>query len=311
MKHSWFRTLILILLFLGAQFIGLVTISRYIDIHATSETGITTLYEEKYLFPPPSIPEQFAWAYILVAVAIGTGLALLIIHFRRMHLWKLWFFLSVFLTLSLGFFPYLEWLLMQINPLVSVHSVMVVSLATAFIFAVWKLFFPNVIVYNFTELFVYSGIGALLVPILNMTSVIILLLVISVYDVWAVFRTKHMVSMAKFQTKANTFAGLMIPGRKPKQLDGKNKAPLKSRVPLKSKKAQAAILGGGDIAFPLLFSGVVMKSTGSLLAGFIISIFAAIGLTCLFLIAKKDKFYPAMPFITAGCLIGLALLQLF
>ena len=82
---------------------------------------------------------------------------------------------------------------------------------------------------------------------------------------------------------------------------------------VKSKKVsvQTAVLGGGDIAFPLLFSGAVMQKlmiTNPEWLGFLktlaIPVFTTIALLVLLWISKKDKFYPAMPFLTAGCLVG-------
>ena len=270
--------------------VGLFTVSRYIDIETTSTTGNTTLYSEKYLIEPPEIDESFSFIYILIAVFIGTALALLIIKFKRVGLWRVWFFLSVFITLTLGLLPYIEILFaFALNFNLISYLTAIIAAGLAF----WKVFKPNVIVANVTEVFIYSGIAALLVPILDMLSAILLLIAISVYDVWAVNKTKHMVSLAKFQSKAKTFAGLSFPYIKKPVPAGPN-----------TKKVQQAILGGGDIAFPLLFAGVVLKTTGSFALGFLISLFAAIGLFFLFLLAKKGKFYPAMPFITVGCLVG-------
>ena len=98
----------------------------------------------------------------------------------------------------------------------------------------------------------------------------------------AVWKTKHMVKMAKFQTESKLFAGLLVPY-------GKNKV---------------AVLGGGDIGFPLLFSGVILKSFG-IMEAYIVSVFAALALLLLLVFSEKKKFYPAMPFISAGCFLGL------
>ncbi len=46
----------------------------------------------------------------------------------------------------------------------------------------------------------------------------------------------------------------------------------------------------------------------ALMQSTLISIFAAIALLLLFVKATKDKFYPAMPFISAGCFAGLAVI---
>jgi len=78
---------------------------------------------------------------------------------------------------------------------------------------------------------------------------------------------------------------------------------LKPRAKKGVVKMKMAILGGGDLGFPLIFAGVVFKSVG-LYQAMIIPVFAAIALLLLLLLGKKDRFYPAMPFISAGCFVG-------
>ena len=80
----------------------------------------------------------------------------------------------------------------------------------------------------------------------------------------------------------------------------KNTKSMKKRL----VKVRSAVLGGGDVAFPLLFSGVVMKTTGSYVFPLIITLTTAIALGLLLTYSEKGKFYPAMPFISAGCFVG-------
>jgi len=87
------------------------------------------------------------------------------------------------------------------------------------------------------------------------------------------------------------------------------KMPTKLRAKARKKDIKVAILGGGDIAFPLLFTGVILKTFG-LWQALIIIPFTALSLFLLFYKGKKDKFYPAMPFITAGCVVGLLVVLL-
>jgi presenilin-like A22 family membrane protease len=110
----------------------------------------------------------------------------------------------------------------------------------------------------------------------------VLLTLISIYDAIAVWKTKHMIKLVKFQAKAKLFAGLLIP----------------------YDKKKTAILGGGDIGFTLLFSGVVLTKMG-FLSAIIVSLTTSIALFLLFIFSKKRKFYPAMPFLSIGCFIGL------
>ncbi|MFA6089152.1 MAG: presenilin family intramembrane aspartyl protease [Candidatus Woesearchaeota archaeon] len=175
----------------------------------------------------------------------------------------------------------------------------------------------------------------------------ILLIGISIYDAIAVWQSKHMITLAKSQTEQKTFAGLLIPYNKPAESEllrtsdkkiiyGKNIAsktiqkseqtiPKSEHNNSKSKKSnnnivyqsveveteqKSAILGGGDIAFTLIFSAVVLLSTYSFYKAVIVSLTTTISLAMLFLFAKKDKFYPAMPFLSAGCFIGYGIILL-
>lgn len=322
MKHTLRITLSLVLLFMFTQFLGLYILGAYIDFAATSATGKTTLYDATYAaahFTPPVVENESSsvW-YILLAVLVGTCLVLLIIKFRKRALWKVWFSLSVFLCLVLGLTPFIAQVLFVLFAASGLAWSYMFTLVFAAILAYLKIFRKNVYIHNFTELFIYGGLASLIVPILNMFSVVLLLLLISVYDAYAVWKSKHMVAMAQFQTAEKTFAGLLLPyqqekvkGAVAKQVSStaKKTSSVKSSqltVPT-TQETSVALLGGGDLAFPLLFSGVVLKTTFSYGTAISISLFAAAALFSLLYFGKKDRFYPAMPFITVGCFVGYAI----
>jgi presenilin-like A22 family membrane protease len=257
MKHNLKVTALLIIMFLIAQFIGLIILRPYVVEEKPLPLGIER----------PQVEETTSFIWIFAVIIIGTIFALLLAKMEATMLWKIWFFISVIFTLSVAFSSFIS-------------SAAAVVIAAAL--AVFKVFKPNIIVHNITELFIYGGLAAILVPIFG-TSIVpitILLLLISVYDYIAVIKTKHMVKLAKFQTKLKVFAGILVPY-------GKNKE---------------AILGGGDIGFPLMFAGVAINTLGVKAA--IIPIFAAAALLILFIKAEKKKFYPAMPVLTLGCFVG-------
>ena len=114
------------------------------------------------------------------------------------------------------------------------------------------------------------------------------------YDMYAVWRSKHMIAMAKFQTKSGIFAGLLLPYQMP-SLTGSKKGAKKS--------VRTAVLGGGDIGFPLIFAGTVLAASG-FLSGLFVAIGATAALLVLLSFSQKNKFYPAMPFLTIGCAVG-------
>jgi len=286
MKHTLKITIILVLLFFLAQTIGLVIVDKYID--KEKSTKEVTVYKSlPYEIERPDINPALSYIYIIIAVLVGTGILLLLIRFRKNTLWKLWFFLSVWLVLGIALSAFINQKL---------------SIILALFLAAYKVLRPSLIIQNLTELLIYGGLAAIFVPILNLLSIFILLILISIYDMYAVWHSKHMIKLAKFQTKSKVFAGLFVPYK------------LKGIEPIKAKqvkvgKIRTAILGGGDIAFPLLFSGVVMKSFG-FLQTLIIPVIVSVALLLLFLKSEKGKFYPAMPFLTIGCFIGFGIVYL-
>jgi len=283
MKHAAKITLFLVFLFLATQFLGLIITSRYVDSVKTVETGELSWKALPSIggfdLERPAIDPAKSVLYILGAIILGTILILLLIKWKHISLWKLWFFIAVALCLHIAFSAFIS---------------AGYSLILALIFSFIKVYRPNIFVHNFTELFIYSGLAVIFVPVMNLFAAFILMILLSFYDMYAVWKSKHMVSMAKFQTKSGVFAGVVMPYKMPK---------LRAKTKKSSAKIKTAILGGGDLGFPLIFTGVVFKSVG-LYYSMIIPIFAAIALLLLLLFSKKDHFYPAMPFLTIGCFVG-------
>ena len=284
MKHSLRITSILLLFFLLAQFMGLLILYEYMVVSPEGEI----VYKDLPIGERPPLEEETSYLPIIIAVLIGTGIMLVLIKLGWTLVWKVWFTLAVVLTLTVAFGAWLS---------------AGIAFFLALALGVWKIFKPNFWVQNLTELFVYGGLAAIFVPVLNLWSVSILMVLIALYDAYAVWKSKHMVTLAQSQTKAKVFAGLLVPYN----LKMGNKA---GAGKVKTEKVRTAVLGGGDIGFPLLFAGVVMKELG-LWQSLVIPFFALLGLGLLLWYADEKKFYPAMPFIGAGCFIGLGVVWVF
>ncbi len=292
MKHSWKITLIVLFTFLFAQLIGLGILYNYIDPIKSLESGKTE-FKELPIGERPPLDEKTSFFPIVIAILIGTGILFLLMKYRLTLVWKIWFLLAVVLSLTVAW---------------SIFLGKGLAFLLALIFGLWKIFRPNVWVHNLTELFVYGGLAAIFVPLLNLWSAIILLILISAYDAYAVWKSKHMVALAKSQAKAKIFAGLLIPYT----ISKTSKLPALPKVK-KTKtrlaKVRTAVLGGGDIGFPLIFAGVLLKEMG-LWQSLIIPFGALLGLALLMWKGDEGKFYPAMPFISAGCFLALGLVWL-
>jgi presenilin-like A22 family membrane protease len=171
-------------------------------------------------------------------------------------------------------------------------------------------------IHNITELLIYPGIAAIFVAILNLPTAIILLVLISIYDIWAVWHSGVMQKMAKFQMNSvGVFGGFFIPyaSKKVKEkiralkLKYKNSQIPKNIIKNSNLKVNLAILGGGDIIFPIIACGVFLKTFHNFYACLSVILFTSLALLYLFVFAKKKKFYPAMPYLTTGIFLGMLL----
>lgn len=268
----------MVILFLAAQYIGLLVVEQYVDqtvVQKGNETFVVNTYKElPYEIERPPFEEETSYLPIFLIILGATVVALILVKLGALRLWKLWFFLSIWFCLMIAFAAFLPQL---------------VALALALGITFLKVFWRNTIVHNASELFIYSGLAAVFFPLFNVISISILLALISIYDMIAVWKTAHMVSLAKFQAQSKVFAGLLLQYKH-------------------GKEEKTAILGGGDIGFPLLFAAALLKAFG--LIAYILPIFSAGALAWLLWMSEKDKYYPAMPFLTLGCMIGLIVVLL-
>lgn len=356
MKHPLSTTALLIFLFVCAQLVGVALLSLNISDISIDQNGVRSVkHDTTVVGDRPETSGSGSLLYIVIGVAVGTALMLVIIKFKLIRFWKAWFLFAVWLSTSIA---------------LDVIIPGTMALILCFIVAVWKVYYPNAVVHNMTEIFMYAGIAILIAPLFTIWWAIALLAIISVYDMIAVWQSKHMVVMAEAQRENKLFAGLYIPRRNkesasktidtrttqravpvaapitrmirttnaagkrvtkrivmdeppaPPSMKRTGKDNAKNDVTTTSTTSggtkSGAILGGGDIAFPLIFSGVVMdwaivQGTSPMIALYqtlAVTVGATAALTLLFVFAKKDRYYPAMPFISAGCLVGFAIVWL-
>ena len=307
MKHTLKITLILLTLFLSTQLIGLLVINQYSpqvkEVQNLNGTFINkTTYNLPYsLDPPENTSPGSSLISIIFALIFAVFLMLFLIKFKVEHILRTWFFIVIVLSIAITLNSFM----------LGLQYSQIIALILAFPLAFLKVFKRNIIVHNLTELIIYPGIASIFVPILTIWSVILLLIFISIYDMYAVWHAGFMQKMAKYQIqKLRIFSGFFIPylGKKEKELYSQLKRS-NSKKSNKKVKLSVAILGGGDVVFPIILAGVVFNNLGFFPA-ILISLGATLALGFLFYMSKKGKFYPAMPFITIGCLLALGIASL-
>ncbi|MCD6576069.1 MAG: hypothetical protein J7K73_02840 [Nanoarchaeota archaeon] len=253
MKYSLETALIILSLFLVTQLVGLWVNNTYLNS------------ELPYGLQPPKEKEISPWFFVGMII-IASLLFIFMSKLKFELLMKVWFFIAVTSCIAVSLGTILsEW----------------IALIIAAVIAILKFKERDIYTHNLGEILLYGGLVALFAPMLSFWSMILLLVIMSIYDYVAVFITKHMISLAHLQEKLGIFTGLLV-----------------------INKNEVAILGGGDIAFTLLFAVVVLRTFG--MASALLSIFGAtLFIAILMIIGKKKKYYPAMPFVTAGSILGL------
>ena len=307
MKHSIKITLILLSMFFVTQLIGLGVVGFYsphqveVAVNNTESVNYTTYNLPYGMDPPQDTNPQINLVSFVFAIAIAVGIMLLLMKVGAEIFLRGWFFIVVTFAISIT----LNAALFGFGPAASIAAFLI-ALGLSF----FKIFKRGIVVHNITELMIYPGIASIFVPLLNIPTVSILLILISIYDMYAVWHSGFMQKMAKYQMeKVRVFSGFFVPYLGKEQREMIAKAKKSKKKDNKKMKVNIALLGGGDVVFPIILAGVVLHTWG-LIPALIISIGATIALGLLFYYSEKGKFYPAMPFISAGCFIALGIAYL-
>jgi presenilin-like A22 family membrane protease len=179
-------------MFIVTQFIGLYVVNYYSPTKVVNnvQLNVTSPNQLPYgLEPPPQSEQINVWQtllYIIPAFVIAISLFFFLTKFKAAFVLKGWFFIVVIIALStsiIAFFPS------------STLIFILISLAIAIPLAFFKIYKQNFLIHNLTELFIYPGIAAIFVALLSESgnsntsiyAIIALLILISIYDLWAVW----------------------------------------------------------------------------------------------------------------------------
>ena len=243
--------------------------------------------------PPPNfgggqkvnIP-QISFPQFILNFLLATLFILLILRFVKFEKEKGTIFKILFiLAVSLGGLLFLETWLPE--PL---------SLIFIFVLIFWWLKKPSVLIQDLLIILGIAGTGSILGLSLNPLMVILLLVIFSIYDFIAVYKTKHMVRMAKAMLESRAILALVIPP---------NIFGFRESLEKIQPGGKFLILGGGDIAFPLIFSVSLIPS--GIFNSLIVALFSLIGLFASFWFFTKQKErkpIPALPPIAFFSIIG-------
>ncbi len=257
MKTDLKTTAILLVIF-GVTIVGTVLFAMYVL------SSLSTLNVKLYNSPTQSL---IYLGYLIFALLVGTVLTLFAIKRKMFKLMKVIFVVISGLIL-LSFFSFL--------------LPAIFAIAAAVLVELYYYKYAGRIGRDVVNILIFISVGGIIALDLGFIPSVILTAVIAVYDYIAVFKTKHMITLATGMKDLVYF----------------------SVITLATIKRKAAIMiGGGDLIFPAILVTATFLYSPS--AGIFVFVGAVAGLTTLLLIGQKKKAYPAMSFIGPAELIAL------
>ncbi len=224
------------------------------------------------MFFTPKVEHEVSVAapfWVIFWILLGTAFFIFLLKKKKLKFTKTWIVISYFIATFFAF---------------SIFFNNILSLLFASAIIILRHALKNKWMHNLGELIAYFGIVQMFTPMFSPITVVLLLLLLSIYDLISVFVTKHMIKLVK---------GSMQTGYVP--------AVIFAKTP--------SMLGGGDFIFPGIYIST-MWAYGYNLIAFASAIASVIGLLFLLLIGKKKKAYPALPPITIAMYVSTLLLLL-
>ena len=261
--------------------------------------AIATLYiasrEKAFLeanpqFTPPQVSAGVPLVYFL-GVVLVLGVVLFLIPVSKLR----WVMKILFTALyAWGMF-----IVMALSLPIILAAILAVAVSM-----VWFLW-PRVWLHNLVLLFALVSVGAVFGQLLSPWTVLILLAVLSVYDILSV-RFGYMLWLAGKLAESETLPAFVIPKHRSNWNLGLKGGDFKRLLQAQWGEREFSILGGGDIGFPLLLVASVFLNY-RLAESLIVAAFALLGLIAAYAIQRfflKGKPMPALPPISSAALIG-------
>ena len=269
-------------IFICVQVLGLYTASQLVGF--LEENPDLEMFED-----PGNVMNSFQiFGYIMV----GTIILILIIKYVK-HALQYLELAIVFLASEVTFEALIPYSFSGIP----------IAVFFALALAIWKFRWPSVMNQNIALIFSLSGAGALIGTSLYVLPIMIFAAILSLYDIIAVFFTKHMVFMAKALTEKPLAFVAAIPV---KFKEARKVMSMHTGKEIMQKK-HVFLLGGGDLALPLILAASIYRyfSLGHAIFSLIGALLATFYIFWVVL-QKPGKPLPALPPIVAGAFLGFA-----
>jgi presenilin-like A22 family membrane protease len=261
--------------------------------------------------------------YVILILAF-TAVVLGLVRYRRRNLAKYVIMASIFITLAFILFLPVAFALyyasgetIDADVLYSVATALSFVLAGLLVYALVK--FPEWYVIDTVGFVTAAGVTAILGISFGLVPAILLLLALAVYDAWAVYRTKHMITLADELTTQRLPILLVIP--KKAGYSFRQQKSLKEQVD-SGEEREAMFVGLGDLIIPGILSvsaftflnqdplNALGRSLGPVAPYAVVALGAVLGSLVGFLVLMrfvlKGNPQAGLPLLNGGALIGFA-----
>jgi presenilin-like A22 family membrane protease len=233
--------------------------------------------------------------YYLVAALVFSFLLIFLSRRFKLNFLK-WLFVAV-----IGLVVFMVWNYLGLVIADTLQEYYAIIIAAPIIMVLAMIFVNRWYVVNVAGFFLTSGIAFLLGLLLGIWAAAIFLALFAVYDYISVYKTKHMVGLAKIAVDRDLPMLFVFPTDFSKKIE-------KIEIGEDGIEGHAAMaLGFGDVAFPgimVVASAVYGMKTGHFFPFFILPLVGGVIGMVYLVLGNVKKPAPGLPFLNTGVILG-------
>ncbi len=277
-----------IIVFLFMSFFSLATANTMI----TGKVAYTSEPIHSVYVPPPPVssplppygPAEIDLFQFLVAFFIATSLMLFFLKLYKGKFLFEFFFAGAVVFGAQG----------PLGILFTKFEAFLIAIAVVIL----RFVYPRIWTQNMAIILGIAGISASLGMSIKPLMVLFILILLSIYDIIAVYKTRHMIKLFKGMAKKGAVLALIIPKNFSKWLN-------KFEIIRSENKNEFIFLGTGDLALPLLFAvsafSLGIQFSLAIIFGAIVGFIAD---HLIFVTQKEKKPIPALPAVAFFSIMG-------
>src|SRR6184192_596534 len=285
--------------------------------------ALSPLFAEANFQAFPSPQDVTNTVVYLIMILVFTAVILGLVRYRRQNLAKYVILASIFVTLAFVLLlpiliavDYATGGTLDVNLLGIVSTLLSFGLAAGLVFVLLK--FPEWYVVDTIGFVTAAGVTAILGISFGILPAVLLLIALAIYDAWAVYRTKHMITLADELTSQRLPILLVIP--KKAGYSFRQQKSLKEQV-ASGEEREAMFVGLGDLIIPgilavsaFTFSSAAGRSFLGVLPNGIIAFGTVLGSLVGFMVLMryvlKGNPQAGLPLLNGGALLGFIIASL-